>query len=479
MEPPQKQRRPGEGAGSYRSGYGSGNPYGYGGYPGYGYGYGAGGETSIQRTLQDYLLILRERIWYIVAAFLVVFAAVLIYTYTQTPIYEATATVQIFRREAMVMQVQQVMDNQINSAEDLNTQVNILKSSTIVQRVASRLTQDDVRRFLAPYQRPGRPAASARVCSGKNRDVVPQRLSLIIAITFKHPDREMAAQVANLFADEYIAYNAHVQSDESLKAVEELSQRADEQKKKVEDIANALQTYREMNHMVSLDQRKDIVTDNLKTFNNYVTQGSNTLQEAETRWKQMLDCRKRGASLLDLPFVASIPAVSQLQQQVANLKINVAQLSQRYRAKHPIMIQALNSLNEAQSQLQHATDTSAAQVETEYQTALQNFTKAQKALANQENDSLKLDHFAVEYSNLERDYEVNEKLLEQILGRMHETSVSGTIENQSGRIVDRAVPAGIRPISPGLPTKSGTWGPSAASASGSPSPSSSPTSTIG
>ena len=447
MEPPKKQRGSGDGDGSYRSGYGSGNPYGYGGYPGYGYGYGGAGETTVQRSLQDYVLILRERIWYIVATFLVVFASVAIYTYAKTPIYQSTATVQIFRKEAMVMQVQQVMDNQINSAEDLNTQVNILKSTTIVERVAGRLTGEDRRHFLAPYERVGRAPPSVEGILGANRDVVPQRLSLIIAIEFRHPNRDVAAKVANLFADEYIAYNAHIQADESIKAVEELSQRADEQRKKVEDIANALQAYRERNHMVSLDQRKDIVTDNLKSFNNFVTQGSNTLQEAETRWRQMLACRQQGNSLLDLPFIASVPAVSQLQQQVASLKINVAQLSQRYRAKHPIMIAAANSLNEAQSQLQHAIDTTAAQVETEYQTALQNYTKAQAALTNQEADSLKLDHFAVEYSNLERDYDINEKLLEQILGRMHETSVTGTIESQSGRIVDRATPGG-KPISP-------------------------------
>jgi polysaccharide biosynthesis transport protein len=446
MEPSPHKRGSSDGRDSYRSNYGAGSAHGYGGYGGYGYGYGSG-DAGIQRTLQDYVLILRERVWYVIVAFVVLFASVVIYTYTQTPIFLATATVQIFRREAMVMQVQQVMDNQINTAEDLNTQVNILKSSTIVDRVAGRLTPAEIQDFLAPYLRANRPPPSVEVLLEKNRDVVPQRLSLIIAITYRHPNREIAARVANLFADEYIAYNAHIQADESFKAVEELSQRADEQRKKVEDIANALQAYREKNHMVSLDQRKDIVTDNLKSFNTYVTQGSNSLQEAETRWKQIVDARQRGASLLDLPFIASIPSVSQLQQQVANLKINVAQLSQRYRAKHPIMIAAVDSLNEAQRQLQQAIDTSAAQVETEYRSALQNYTKAQQSLANQETDSLKLDHFAVEYSNLERDYEVNEKLLEQILGRMHETSVSGTIESQSGRIVDRArlVP---RPVSP-------------------------------
>jgi polysaccharide biosynthesis transport protein len=446
MEPPEpKQRRASnDGAGSYRSGYGA---PGYGGYGGYGYGYGAANETTFARTLQDYLLILRERIWYIVVAFLVVFASALIYTYAQTPVYESVATVQIFRREAMVMQVQQVMDNQVNTAEDLNTQVNILKSSTIIQRVADRLTGEDRRLFLAPYEKAGRPAPVIDVILEKNRDVVPQRLSLIISITYRHPNRDLAAKVANFFADEYIAYNAHMQADESIRAVEELSQRADEQRKKVEDMANGLQAYREKNHMVSLDQRKDIVTDNLKAFNNYVTQGSNTLQEAETRWKQMLEARQRGDSLLDLPFIASVPIVAELQQQVATQKIAVSQLSERYRAKHPVMIAAVNSLNEAQRQLQHAIDTTAAQIEAEYQTALQNYTKAQQSFSNQESDSLKLDHYAVEYSNLERDYEVNERLLEQILGRMHETSVSGAIENQSGRIVDRAQP-GNRPISP-------------------------------
>ena len=57
----------------YAANYGAPAPDGYGGYGGYG-GYPGYGETTIQRSLQDDLLILRERIWYIVAAFLVVFA---------------------------------------------------------------------------------------------------------------------------------------------------------------------------------------------------------------------------------------------------------------------------------------------------------------------------------------------------------------------------------------------------------------------
>jgi polysaccharide biosynthesis transport protein len=446
MEHKESRSQTGYGRGGNGEGYGTGpygtGAYGYGGYAGYG-----SSETVVAKTLQDYLLIVRERFWYMIVAFLVVFGSVLIYSLSEIPIYQSTATVEVFRRNPMVMQVQQVMDSEIRSAEDLNTQVNILKSETIVQRVAARLSGEDLRQFLVPYIKPGLPAPRAAALLLGNRDIVPKRTSLIVDISYRHPDPQVAARVANLFADEYIAYNAHILVDESLKAVEELELRADEQRKKVDDIAGALQNYREKNKLVSLDVRKDIVTDKLRELNGYVTQNSAVLQSAETRRNQVLACRQRGEDLLNLPFIAAVPAVSQLQQQVATSKIAVAQLSERYRAKHPQMIQAVNSLEEAERQLKQAIDTSTSQVEAEYQTAIQNYSQAQAALAQQESDSLTLDRYGLEYTNLERDYDVNQKLLEHILERMRETSMSSTVENQNARIVDRAVPAGT-PISP-------------------------------
>jgi len=64
---PREHRRYGSGSNHYgyasNYGYGGNSPeeyggYGYGGYPGY-------GANVVQKTLQDYLLTLRERIWYI------------------------------------------------------------------------------------------------------------------------------------------------------------------------------------------------------------------------------------------------------------------------------------------------------------------------------------------------------------------------------------------------------------------------------
>ena len=60
---------------------------------------------------------------------------------------------------------------------------------------------------------------------------------------------------------------------------------------------------------------------------------------------------------------------------------------------------------------------------------------------------MELDRYAVEYGNLERDFKINEQILETILSRARETSMTSTIETQNARVIDRATPSGS-PSSP-------------------------------
>lgn len=431
----------------------SGEGYSYGGYSagyGYGYGYGApeGGANHVQRSLEDYLLIVRERIWYVVVVFLVVFSSALVYTLSRTKIYQATATVQIFRRDPTIMQVQAVMDNEIRSAEDLNTQVKILESATIIQKVAERITGDDLRRFMAPYpaEEGPEPVTPGDILT-LNRKILPQRLTLIIVVQYRHPDPVIAAKVANLFVEEFIAYNARVRIDESMKAVEDLKVRVEQQRKKVDELAVNLQNYRAKNNLVSLDERKDIVTEKLKALNMLVTQTTARLNDAEVRWKQVKERRAAKGDLTDLPFIASQPLIAQLVQQLAAQKIAMAQLQERYRPRHPRMVEAANSAAQTQRELERAIQSAEASIEAEYQTALRNDKETRAQLAAQEAESLTIDRYGVEYDNMSRELKINEQILQTIIGRTRETSMTSTIETQNARIVDLARPEPI-PVSP-------------------------------
>jgi capsular exopolysaccharide family len=430
---------------SGQEGYG----YSYGGYAGYSaVGYGDSGTQAPHRSFNDYVLILRERVWYIIVVFLIVFSSALVYTLSQPKIYQATATVQIFRRDPTIMQVQAVVDNEIRSAEDLNTQVKILESAAIIQKVADRLNGDDLKQFLAPYEEgsDGQPLSVGSILA-ENRKIVPQRLTLILMVQYRHPDTVIAAKVANLFVDEFIAYNARLRIDESMKAVEDLQVRVEQQRKKVDELANNLQAYRARNNLVSLDERKDIVTEKLKALNALLTQTSARLRDAEVKLKQVRERRESGGVLTELPFIASQPLISQLVQQLSAQKISMAQLRERYREKHPRMIEAINSAAQTERELERAVKSAEALIESEYETALRNDREARAQLAAQEAESLTLDRYGVEYDNMARELRINEQILQSILGRTRETSMTSTIETQNARVVDLARPT-LDPVSP-------------------------------
>jgi succinoglycan biosynthesis transport protein ExoP len=442
MEPQKFEK--GSGSGAYPYTY-YGNSYG--GYS------GAGGEVStVQRSFQDYVLILRERVWYIVVVFLLVFSSAVVYTFTRTPQYQSTGSVQVFRRDPVVLQVQGVVDNEIRSAEDLNTQVKVLESFTIVRAVADRLAgkPEDLRQFLAPYAKDGDEPIDPAGIIFRNRKIVPVRLSLVLQVQYTHPDRAIAAKIANYLLEEYLTHNSRLRIEESMKAVDELKERAEQQKSRVAEMSLNLQAYREKNNLVSLDQRKDIVTEKLKALSSNVTMTGSRLNDAEVRWKQVQERREPLTGLLDLPFISGQQLITQLVQQIATQKILLAQLRERYRDKHPKMIEAVNSLNQTEQELTRALRTAAAMIESEYQTALRNDAEARAALTRQETESLDVDRAAVEYTNLERDLRISEQLLNNTLARMKETSMTSTIETQNARIVDRAAPP-LRPFSPNIP----------------------------
>ena len=444
-------------------GYGYNYGGNYAGYSaigyGYGYGDGEGGGGQVQRTFQDYLLILRERIWYVVVVFLVVFSSSLVYTLSETKVYQSSATVQIYRRETMPMDIRQGVTesiSEIRSAEDLNTQIKVIESRSLITSVAQRLTGDDLRLFLAPYEKTSADAAFVADILAKNRKVIPQRLTLVVSVAYQHPDRFIAAKVANLFVDEYLNQNTRQRDSLLSKANRDLQGSVEDQQKKVNAIAQQIQAYKEKNKTVSLDQRKDIVNEALKALNLEVQRLQGFLQAAEIRVNQIKDYRQKGADLTGLPFIASQQLIIQLKQQLAVQQIEIAKLGERYRAKHPNMIQAQNSYEQTKRELDGAVKTACDQVESEYQSALRNYTVQKELLEKRQEDSLELDRLSVEYTKLERELQTQNTILQSIAARARESVMTTGMETQSARVVDSAAPSPEnKPISPNVPLNLG------------------------
>lgn len=388
--------------------------------------------------------------WYGVGALVACTAAASWYAWRAEPVYVATATVQVLKRAPQVMRGVEIVDTGIANDVDFQTQVKVLESMALAQAAAARVPAAEVPRLVEPLRRGRAPAPDAASVIYSRRRIIPQRGTLMTQIQFLHPDPRVTASVANLLATEYIAYNSRLRVEESLKAVDELRDRADQQRQRVNEIANALQAYRQRGNLISLHQSRDIVTERLKALNMMATQSADRLKDAEIRWSQVQVWEKEGRDLAELPFIAAQPQVQQLLSQIPGLKLSVAQLEERYKDRHYKLIAARNLLAEALAELQSALQAAVASVRADYDRARRSDEEARKALAEQEKQSLELDRAAVEFDNLSRDLRVNEQLLESMLGRMREASVSSSIETDSARLIDRAAEPG-RPISPNVP----------------------------
>jgi succinoglycan biosynthesis transport protein ExoP len=431
--------------------------YGYGGYGGYGYsdgssggpGYGSGGAP--QRSFKDYALMFRERVWYLIVAFFIVFSGSILYTFNKTKVYTAVAMVQLLRDDPSAMASAELEPNQIRSAEDLNTQISVLNSGTIVRGVERRLQDDERERFMAPYADAlsfTGPLSPADLLA-KNRKVMPQRMSLMIAVGYTHPDPIIAARVANLFADEFINYNLTLNIDGSMKAVEDLRIRADQQKERVEELELKLAEYRENNNAVSLDNRENIAGTQLARLNEIKLNTKNVNDNLETRWNLIESYRREDKNLWELSFIAEQSRVSNLLERISGTKIQISSLSKRYREKHPVMIQQLQTLQESEAELALAVANSVDKLGAAYAESKSNFELASQRLAEKEVELIQLSKTRVEYSSLEREMNVQQGFLQALVGRMTQERAAVNLKNPNSRVIDEALPP-LRHSSPNI-----------------------------
>ncbi len=434
-------------AGGYGGGYGYGYGYGGGGY-GYGGGYGGGGYGEgggggPQRSFKDYFLMFRERIWYLIVAFFIIFSGSILYTFNKTKVYTAVAQVQLLRDDPSALgQTVEMEQNQIRTAEDLNTQISVLESASIIKGVEQRL-QDEMReRFMAPYTDAlslSGPLTPLEIL-GRNRKVVPRRMSLMINIAYSHPDPIVAAEVANLFAKEFIDYNLKLNIDGSMKAVEDLRIRADQQKERVEELELKLAEYREQNNAVSLDSQENIASAQLARLNEIKLTNKNTYDQLDTKWNLIETYRREGNNLWELSFISEQPRVSSLLERISGTRISISSLSKRYREKHPVMIQLLQTLQEAELELDVAVQNSVDKIYAAYIESKSNFEMASQRLAEKEQELIDLSKTRVEYNSLLRDLQVQQNFFQVLNSRMTTEKTQVNLKNPNARIVDEAFP---------------------------------------
>ena len=449
-----KKRIISDASGAYGVGCG-----GYGGGYGYGGGNSAGGGGAAERpnrTFRDYMMILRERWAYIVITAFIILAGVILYTLRVTPIYMSMARVQILRDADVAIDgpgsTEKSRNFTILSMEDFNTQVKILESNEIIRAVKSRMKEDEIVRFMAPYNDMFTlgPRKTEEELLAENRTIAPERMSLIIRIVFEHPDPDMAATIANLFAQEYLNYTHHTRVQKILDSIDELRIKVAQQEAKVKELDKRLVEYREQYKAISLENLDDVDRNELRDLNTILTSDKRAFDSASTQWNLVQEFKREGKPLTDLPFIAELPQISKLLTDRSTQQVFVASSEKRYKEKHPRMIEARKALDQLNKEIDVAVGSAEQKVQAAYEAARQNYEQSQKRLLEKKEEILDLGRKAIVYKSIEREKQVAESMHAGLIASMNVRLAQVNLINEGANIIDKASPA-IRPVSPNIP----------------------------
>lgn len=406
--------------------------------------------ASERRTLRDYLIMLRERLWIALPLALLISVGYGYYRARETPLYSATATMQFEKPERVVLN-QEVVDPSVTNEIDLNTYLRILESARLRTKVVSSFTPEESRILLRPFVAESGSGASPPPLSGALGTVAVQsiRNSYLMSISVSHQDAEAAALVANRYVDQFMLDLVERVGGRNEYAVEYLKTRAEQLRKESEAAQQRLQDYMKQHNLVSLDNSVNIVTERLKSVNTALQAARLERLNMEQLFSQVTAFAEQKQNLLEISYVANHGTLPVLRTQLDELQRTESALKERYFERHPRLIEISNQVRIARDQVDRAVDLAIKDLQSTLEKLRAQEQSLEREYKANEQEQLKLRDLAVDFQTLENQAAVAGTNYSQILNRLTETTTSSSLERFPVRPLDRAVAPG-GPYTPNL-----------------------------
>lgn len=412
--------------------------------------HGNDSQVVERRSLRDYYVILRERLWIALPVALLVSLSVGYYKAQETEMFSSVATMQFERPERVVIS-EQVVDTAVRSDIDLNTYIQILTSGRLRTMVAESLTPGEIKILQRPYLKELNPGASPPPVGQLLGNMAPQsiRNSLLIKITATNRDPEGAALIANRYVEQFMRYLLENVGGKNEDAVVYLRARAEELRRESETAEGHLQDYRRKHNLVSLDNSINIISERLRAINTTLTKARLDRIDVETLLGQIERMQQQNGNLLEISYISAYGNIPALRNQLADLGNQQSMLSKRYLERHPKMLNVANSIDIITEQIRHDIKQSLSDLRTQYQKLKETEASYIKEYKEAELGQLRLGELSIEFKSLENQAQVAKTNYIQILDRLNQTTTFKNIENIPVRSLDRATPAPA-PYTPNL-----------------------------
>lgn len=429
-------------------------------------------DMNRESQLTEYFQVLLRRRWIVIAGIIlgVILAAVI--SWTTTPLYRATTSLEIAREAEKIINVQGVESGARASGNEFYpTQYGLLRSRSLALTVVRKLRLDQNIQFMYGYagnaadaaklqeQNVDRAALQERAAGilQRNLTITPVRNSSLVSVSFDSPDPDLSLRIANAIAENFISANLERRFESSAYARKFLEEQLAETRAKLEESERAAVNYADRQQIINFEGQpvpngggarsvgQSLVEAELAALNTSLVSARSERISFEARYEQ---ARKRGGSALSESRTDA--AGSALRERRAELSAEYSKSLTRFKPDYPTMVALRQQIDQIDRQLDGQGQAILGTIQSDYRAALQRENALQEKVAALKDQMLDLRRRSIQYNIYQRDADTNRILYDGLLQRYKEIGIAGGVGNNNVAVVDQAT----RPGTPYTPRTS-------------------------
>ncbi|MBZ5602493.1 MAG: polysaccharide biosynthesis tyrosine autokinase [Acidobacteriia bacterium] len=393
--------------------------------------------------LAHYLWILRRHGWKIAGFVVGTVLATLIVSLRLTPIYESTTTIDIDRQMPTSVLGQEALQNVSNDADQfLATQVKLIQSDSVVRPVVEKYHLRDVEKDALEEAVDKSATSLEAPVILKNLKVTRPPNTYLLLISYRSPNRQLAADVANEIALSYLAHTYRIRYKATAGLSDFMEKQLEELRAQMEKSNQALANFERELNVINPEEKTNIVSARLLQLNEEYTKAQADRVKKEAAYNSMKD-----GTLAAAQVSTQGEALKKLTEDLNDAQQKFAEVKTHFGLNHPEYKKAETRVNEVESQIEATQRSIGQRIEIEYQQAVNRESMLENAVKDTKAEWDRLNSRSFEYQTLKREADSNKKLYEELVRKIKEAGINASFQNSSIRVADTARP-GLKPVFP-------------------------------
>ncbi len=396
--------------------------------------------------LSQYLWILKRHRWRILGAVATCVIGTAIVSARLTPVYEATATIDIDRSVPPGILGQEALQSAINDADQfMATQVKLIQSDSVLRPVDRQFN-------LRKREAGEKDSGPLRTAEAEGAPVVLKQLKVtrppntyLLLVKYRSLDRQEAADVANATVRSYLEHTYRIRYQAAADLSQFMERQLEELRAKMERSSAALAHFERDLNVINPEERTNIVSARLLQLNTEYTSAQAERMKRETAFNSV----KLG-TLAAAQISSQGGDLEKLTEALNESRRRFVDAQTHYGDNHPEYRKALAQVTEAERAIEETRGSIAQRVEIEYHQAVERESMLRTAVSETKAEFDRLNAGSFEYQTVKREAETDKKLYEELVRKIKEAGINASFQNSSIRIADLARPP-LKPVFPDMP----------------------------